>query len=298
MNLNTLKLSVIIVTFNNKKLVDACLRSVYNNKTRWSFDVWVVDNESKDGTPEYIQKKFSKVKIIKNRSNLGYAKANNQGINCTKSKYILLLNPDTEIPENTFESLINLLDKDKSIGVIGPKLIRSNGELDYACRRMFPNCLDYFLLLLGLARKFSKSKIFGRYNLTYLDPNKISDVDSVAGAFLMARYEAIEKVGKLDENFFMYGDDIDWCYRFKLNSWRVVYFPKIVVLHHKGGTTKRYSHYLIYHFYRSNTILYKKHIAKRTFFIINWLVYVLLWMKFVISYLYNLLLPSDKKRVA
>jgi hypothetical protein len=296
---NTYRLAIVIVTFNDKELVSPCLKSVFNNKSRgWSFTVCVVDNGSSDGTPEYIQQNFPEVNLIRNQSNLGYPNANNKGIKNTSSQYVLLLNPDTEIPQNTFQELIGLLDADDSIGIVGPKLIRRNGELDFACRRMFPNYLDYLLILLGLARKFPESKVLGRYNLTYLNPDESTDVDSVAGAFLMARRDAIEKIGLLDESFFIYGEDIDWCYRFRLNGWRVFYYPKVTVLHHKGGTSKRFSHYLIYHFYRSNTILYNKYIAKRTFFVFNWLMYGVLWIKFCISYVHNLLLPSDKKRVA
>ena len=299
MNSNMYKLAVVIVTFNDKELVDECLKSVFNNKTNeWKFTVWVVDNGSSDGTPDYIQQKFPEVNIIRNQSNFGYPRANNQGINSTFSQYVLLLNPDTEIPQNTFQELIDLLDVDDSIGIVGPKLIRRNGELDFACRRMFPNYLDYLLILLGLARKFPKNKVLGRYNLTYLDPNENTDVDSVAGAFLMARRDAIEKVGRLDESFFIYWEDIDWCYRFRLNGWRVFYCPKVTVLHHKGGTSKRFSHYLIYHFYRSNTILYNKYIASHTFFVFNWIMYAVLWTKFGISYIRNFLLPANKKRVA
>ncbi|MBI4707587.1 MAG: glycosyltransferase family 2 protein [Candidatus Omnitrophica bacterium] len=292
------KISIVIVTYNAINLIDQCLKSVFDNKTKWDFTVCVVDNGSNDGTPDHIQQDFPNIDLIRNRNNLGYAHANNQGITHTQSDYVLLLNPDTIIPQNTFQALVDLLESDQGIGIVSPKLVRLNGEMDLACRRMFPDHLDFLLGVLGVLRKFPKNRILGHYNLTFLDPNETTEVDAVAGAFLLARRVAIDKVGLLDETFFMYGEDIDWCYRFKLNGWRVIYYPKVVVTHYKGETSKRFSHHVIYHFYRSNALLYKKYLSKKTPFIINWILYSANWINFSVSYIYNYFLPKDKKRVA
>jgi len=293
-----LKLAVIIVTYNDMELIGPCLRSVFENKADWAYGVWVIDNGSRDGTVAFIQRNFPMVQVVENHANLGYTQANNIGIKCTRSEYILLLNPDTVLPTDALVRAISEVDRNEDIGVLGPKLIRPNGSLDFACRRMFPSYLDFCLLLLGLARKFPRSRILGHYNLTYLDANQMADVDSVAGAFLLARRSAVEDVGLLDEAFFIYGDDIDWCYRFRLRGWRVLYFPQITVMHRKGGTSRRTSGPLIFQFYRSNTLLYNKHVAGRTFILLNLIMYLLICLKFVLSYSYNLLLPQTRKRVA
>jgi len=210
----------------------------------------------------------------------------------------LLLNPDTEISTNTIEELVDLMDRESDIGVVGPKLIRPSGEMDYACRRMFPGLADYALWILNLYRKFPQNRTIGRYNLLYLDPDKAVDVDSVAGACLLARRTAVEQIGLLDETYFIYGEDLDWCYRFILGGWRVHYYPKVVVLHHKGGTSRHHSARLIVQFYRSNLRLYRKFVADEVPLVINWAVYTAILIRGFVSYLYNLALPSERKRVA
>jgi hypothetical protein len=292
------KLLIVIVTFNSKDLIDQCLKSVFENLTKWKFAVCVVDNGSRDGTQDHIRKNFPETILLQNQNNLGYSYANNQGIKHIKSDYVLLLNSDTIVPKNAFQKMVDFLERDENIGVIGPKLVRLNGAMDPACRRMLPSHLDYVLWIFGLLRKLPQNRIFGHYNLTFLDPNETTDVDSVSGAFLLARRTAIEKVGLLDEIFFFYGEDIDWCYRFKLNNWRVVYCPEVTVIHLKGGSSRKTTQSLIYHFYRSNVILYKKYGSKKTFFLINWILLFLTWCKFILSYIYNYFLPDEKKRVA
>lgn len=292
------KLLIVIVTYNSISLIDECLRSIFTNETSWKFEICVVDNGSNDGTTTYINSHFPNVFLLQNQINLGFAAANNQGIKHIDSEYVLLLNSDTILTQNALQKIMDYAESDEKIGVIGPKLIRLDGKIDPACRRMLPNHIDYILWLLGLLRKSPKNKIFGHYNLTYLDPDEVTEVDSVSGAFLLAKRVAIQKVGLLDENFFFYGEDIDWCYRFKLNNWKVIYYPKIIVTHLKGGSSRKTTQSLIYHFYRSNIILYKKYGSKKTLFLFSWILIFLTWCKFVVSYIYNYFLQDEKKRVA
>jgi len=291
-------LSIIIVTHNDWPLLRACLESIFCNTTSRRYAVWVIDNDSSDGTPELVKARYPQVTLIKNDANLGYAQANNVGICQSRSRYVLLLNPDVKIPPYTVDEMLRLMDSETDIGIVGPKLVRPDGDLDYACRRMFPNYLDFVFWLFNLYRSFPRSHKVGRYNLLYLNPDEPTEVEAVAGAFMLARRSAIDKVGKLDERFFIYGEDLDWCYRFVLAGWRVLYYPKIVVLHHKGGTTRRISQRMIYHFYRSNYLLYKKHLAPRTPALLNWFLYGAVFLRFLLSYAYNLMLPAGKKRVA
>lgn len=291
-------LTIIIITHNDREYIKDCLKNVFDSVTRRTYRVIVVDNGSEDGTPSILRRLYENLHIIQNSENVGYAKANNQGITASRSRYVLLLNPDTRVPSNMIEDTINIMDSYADIGILGVKLVRPNETLDYACRRMFPNHLDYLFRGLGLNKLFPKSHIFSRYNLTFLNPDIPVDVEAVAGAFTLARRSAIDQVSGLDENFFIYGEDLDWCYRFRKAGWRVYYYPAIQVLHHKGGTTSRYPQKMLYQFYRSNFLLYRKHIAAHTFFFVNWLIYFGLWISFILSSIVNFIVTVYKKTVS
>jgi GT2 family glycosyltransferase len=248
----------------------------------------VVDNASSDGTFEMLKNEFPQVNAIFSKENLGFAKANNLAIKEAKGKYIFLLNPDTILLDENFEKLIDFAEKNPDVGAIGPKVLNSDFTIQHQCKRGFPSPWNIFCYLSGLAKIFPKSKIFAGYLLTYLDTEKIQEVDSLSGCAMVVKKEVIEKVGMMDEDYYLYGDDLDWCYRIKSAGWKVVYFPETKIIHYggKGGTGKK-PYFNIYHFYRSAFIFYKKHLARKYFFLINWLVYLGIFFRFLIVIIIN-----------
>lgn len=230
-------LSVIIVNFNTEKLLADCLRSVFSSKDDLAYEVFVVDNASADGSVKMVKKQFPQVLLLSNRENLGFAKANNQAIGKSKGRYVLLLNPDTIVEKNTFSKMVGFMDKAPTIGAATCKVVLPNGQLDRDCRRSFPTPWISFTKFSKLSRIFPKTKLFGSYQLTYLDENKKADIDACVGAFMMVRRKVIREVGVLDEDFFFYGEDLDWCYRIKKKGWRIVYYPKVKIIHYKGASS-------------------------------------------------------------
>jgi GT2 family glycosyltransferase len=287
-NNGEIQLSIIIVTHNAKDFLRNCLKSVFEKIKNLSFEVLVVDNASSDGTFEMLKNEFPQVNAIFSKENLGFAKANNLAIKEAKGKYIFLLNPDTILLDENFEKLIDFAQKNPDVGAIGPKVLNSDLTIQHQCKRGFPTPWNIFCYLSGLAKIFPKSKIFAGYLLTYLDTEKIQEVDSLSGCAMVVKREVIEKVGMMDEDYYLYGDDLDWCYRIKSAGWKVVYFPETKIIHYggKGGTGKK-PYFNIYHFYRSALIFYRKHLARQYFFLINWLVYLGIFLRFLMVIIIN-----------
>jgi len=233
----TLDLSVVIVNYNTRALLEKCLLSVGRSRGLIDYEIFVVDNASTDGSGLMVEKKFPGVSIIKNSENLGFSKANNLAIKKTKGRYILLLNPDTYVEKNTLLEMINFMDRKLEAGIATCRVELPSGQLDRDCRRSFPTPWVSFTHFSYLSKIFPKSKIFGRYQMTYRNGNEVEEVDSCVGAFMMVRREAQKEVGFLDENFFFYGEDLDWCFRFKEKGWKVLYNPKVKIIHYKGASS-------------------------------------------------------------
>lgn len=251
--------SVVIVNYNVKDLVDSCITSVYKaNNNKYNIEIFFVDNNSIDGSPEMISSKFPGVKIIANESNIGFSKANNQALRKVSGNHVLILNPDTILEEGTFDKLINFTEKDKRIGAVTSKLILANGKLDSACRRSFPTPSVAIPRILGLSKLFPGSKFFGKYNLTYLDENKTYEVDSICGAFMFIPKTVFDKVGLFDEEYFMYGEDIDLCFRIKKNGFKIFYFPEVTTIHFKGESTRKTNLSYVNNFYGAMKIFVRK----------------------------------------
>jgi N-acetylglucosaminyl-diphospho-decaprenol L-rhamnosyltransferase len=243
--------------------------------------VCVVDNASCDGSPEMVASEFTRTELIANRENLGYSTANNQGLrafgfvhqpcapdppvsrSADRPAFALLLNSDTEIPPDALATMLDFMADRPDAGASGPKLVRPDGSLDLACRRSFPTPEISFYRMIGLSRMFPGSHRFGRYNLTYLDPDRVAEVDSVVGAFMLVRGEAIDQTGLMDESFFMYGEDLDWAYRIKDAGWNIYYNPIVTVLHVKKASTRQNPRAQV-EFYRAMDIFYRKHFAAQT----------------------------------
>ncbi len=279
-----LDLGIVIVNYRTCDLLQKCLQSIYESRGDFSFQVCVVDNCSQDGSCAMVGAEFPQVRLVESEVNGGYAYANNLGLRAfdfaqasdeklpeSTPRYALLLNPDTLLPPSALQEMLNFMEAHPEAGVAGPRLVLADGSLDLACRRSFPSPEVSFYRMVGLSRLFPRSRRFGRYNLTYLDPDEMAEVDSVVGAFMLVRAEALKQVGLLDESFFMYGEDLDWAYRIKKAGWKVYYNPQVTVLHYKRAAS-RHSRKADYEFYRAMRIFYRKHYAATTPFWLHWLV--------------------------
>lgn len=254
-------LSIIIVNYNVKEFLQNLLTSIVKASSRLLVETIVVDNASDDGSVEMLKQYFPSVKLIESSVNLGFSKANNLGLKAAKGKYILLLNPDTLVSENTFEVMINFLRQHPEVGMSGCKILNPDGTLQLACRRSFPGVWTSFCKVTGLGSLFPHSRIFARYNLTYLNENKTYEVDAISGSFMMIRRELFESIGGLDEQFFMYGEDLDWCYRTQKAGFKVYYVHSTQIIHYKGESTKRSSIDETRIFYGAMRLFVRKHLA-------------------------------------
>jgi len=279
-------LSVVIVNYNTRELTKKCLRSVFNSKTNFSFEVWVVDNGSADGSVEMIRQEFPAVKLIENKHNLGFSKGNNIALRQAQGRYLLLLNSDTEVQPDTLDVSGRYLDTYKDVGAMGCKILLPNGELDKACRRKFPNPRNAFLRLFGL-------KKFSDYNINAPIDQEL-EVDSVMGAYMMVRKSVIDKIGLLDEEFFMYGEDMDWCWRIKEADWKIMYVPTCKITHFKYGSSQTIPFRTIRMSHKAMEIFYRKHYANNYLFLFNWLVYLGIWLRMYLVLFINLF---KKKKV-
>ena len=219
-----MKLSVIIVNYNVKYFLKQCLESVFDSTSMEETEVYVVDNDSKDGSIEMIQQSFPQVKLIANKKNVGFSTANNQAIKVSSGEYVLLLNPDTLVKTTTFEKVIDFMDKTPDAGGLGVKMIDGNGNFLPESKRGLPTPDVAFYKIFGLSAIFPKSKTFGQYHLGHLDKNETHKIDILAGAFMLMRKSVLNKIGLLDETFFMYGEDIDLSYRILKGGYKNYYF--------------------------------------------------------------------------
>jgi len=230
-------LSIVIVSFNVEELLAKCLESIEKYSEGITKEVFVVDNNSSDNTVLRIRKDFPKVTLIANKKNLGFSKANNQALKKAKGDYLLVLNPDTELKPDTLVKMIDFMRKNKDVAVSTCRVELADGSLDRDCRRHFPTPWRSFCHFSNLSKIFSKSKIFDQYYMGYVPDNIEQEVDACAGAFMMIRAEALKKVGYFDEDFFFYGEDLDWCWRFRENGYRIVYTPITKIIHYKGASS-------------------------------------------------------------
>jgi GT2 family glycosyltransferase len=254
-------ISIIIVNYNVKEFVKNLLYSLHKALENFSSEIIVIDNASSDGSVADIKEKFPYVKLIANKDNIGFGKANNQGLDIAKGKYIVLLNPDTIVREDTFVKLIDFMKRSPDAGMTTCKVLNPDGTLQLACRRGFPGPWTSFTKIAGLSKLFPKSKLFSKYNLTYLNENEVNEVDAISGAFMMFTHEVYEKVGGFDPQFFMYGEDLDLCYRVQQNGYKVYYVPDTEIIHYKGESTKRSSIDEVKIFYNAMHLFVKKHLS-------------------------------------
>lgn len=254
-------LSIIIVNYNVKEFLKNLLDSINKAAQNLTLEIIVVDNASDDGSTEMIKEKFPDIILIENKSNVGFGKANNQGLKIAKGRFILLINPDTLVAEDTFQKMIEFFDSHPDVGMAGCKILNPDGTLQLACRRSFPGPWTAFTKVTGLSTLFPKSKLFARYNLTFLDENQTYEVDAISGSFMMLRKEVYGKVGGFDEQFFMYGEDLDFCYRIQKAEYKIFYVHTTQIIHYKGESTKRSTLDETKIFYQAMHLFVKKHLS-------------------------------------
>lgn len=256
------KLSVIIVNYNVKYFLEQALVSVQNALKGIESEIFVVDNCSNDGSKEMVQERFKDVILIVNQKNLGFSKANNIAVKQSNGEYILLLNPDTVVEEDTFEKVIEYMDQNPEAGSLGVKMIDGKGNFLPESKRSLPTPKIAFYKAFGLSSLFPKSKEFGKYHLGYLDEDEVNEVEVLAGAFMLLRKSVLDLTGLLDEDYFMYGEDIDLSYRINKAGFKNIYYPQTRIIHYKGESTKKGSLNYVKMFYNAMVIFSRKHFGK------------------------------------
>jgi GT2 family glycosyltransferase len=290
-----LKLSVVIVNYNVKHFLEQCLKSVFIATENIDAEVFVVDNNSVDGSVEMVKELFPEVRLIANLNNTGFSVANNQAIKESKGEYVLLLNPDTIVPENCFTMLIDFADNTPDCGACGVRMVDGTGKFLPESKRGLPTPEVALYKMIGLNKLFPKSHKFGKYHLGYLPEHQTNEVDILAGAFMFIRKKVLDKIGLLDETFFMYGEDIDLSYRIALAGWKNYYFADTTIIHYKGESTKKQSTNYVRVFYKAMVIFAEKHYSgqhKTAFkFLINSAIYARAGIALAINIAKSIWLP-------
>ena len=286
-------LSVIIVNYNVKELLRQCLRSLQStiSNQQLAIEIFVVDNASKDGSVAMVRREFPEVKVTASKENLGFAKANNLAIRESSGRYLLFLNPDTTVPKETLPTIIRFMDDNLEVGVATCFIELTSGGMDTDCHRGFPTPWASFCFFARLEKLFPRSKLFGQYHQTWKNLAETHEVDACCGAFMMVRRKAMEEVGAWDEDFFFYGEDLDWCYRFKEHGWKVMFYPHCKIIHHKGASSgmKKTSREITTATRESKRrarkastdamrIFYEKHYRQKYPMLVNWLVFLAIKM--------------------
>lgn len=278
-------LSVVIVNYNVKYYLEQCLESVRRASEGLQVEVFVVDNLSTDGSIAYLKERFPEVTFIENKENVGFARANNQAIRMSTGKYVLLLNPDTIVAEHTLGDFVHFMDEHPEAGGAGAYMLRTDGTFALESRRGLPTPFVAFCKMSGLASFFPKSRVFGRYYMRYLDENEVGEIEIISGAYMFLRREALDKVGLLDEDFFMYGEDIDLSYRILKGGYRNYFLPTRM-LHYKGESTEKSSYRYVYTFYQAMRLFFRKHYAHYSF-LVSLPINVAIWVRSFLAYIGN-----------
>jgi len=228
--------SVIVVSWNAKENLRDCLNSLMDSTVEYAQEIIAVDNGSRDGSPEMIEKEFPHVKLIKNRNNLGFARANNIGIQASKGRYVCLVNSDVIVLEDCIKNLMSFMDEHPTTGMVGPRILNPDRTLQPSCRH-FPTIWNNLCQALTLNHLFPKSRFFSAPFMNYWNHDSVRSIDALSGCFWMVRRKSLNKVGLLDEDFFIYGEDIDWCTRFHQAGWDIVFYPMDKAIHIGGASS-------------------------------------------------------------
>ena len=282
----SIDLSIVIVNWNVRELLRRCLSSVYRTMgDSLKVEVIVVDNASSDGSVAMVGDDFPQVHLIANEKNLGFTRGNNQAVAQSRGRYVLLLNPDTEVVGDALSTMVQYMDAHPQVGALGPQLLNPDGSVQPS-RRRFPTMATAFLESTVLQQWFPDNRVLRRYYIRDRGDDEVQEVDWVVGACLLARHQAIEQVGLLDKDFFMYSEEMDWCRRFKERGWRVVYLPTAQVIHHEARSSEQVKPLQHIQFQRSKVLYFRKHHGR-------WQAEVLR-LFLLATYVYQLMLESLK----
>ncbi|RMF08775.1 MAG: glycosyltransferase [Candidatus Neomarinimicrobiota bacterium] len=274
--------SVILVNYNVRDYLVHCIQSLKQSNYDGFLEILVVDNHSFDDSVATIRTQFPEVKIQAQDTNLGFGKAVNRGVADTSGDYLFILNPDTVVQEDTLASLVTYMEAHPEVGIVGPKILNADGSLQLACKRTFPTLSVALPKVLGLSRLFPRTKWAGRYNLTYLDEDEIHSVDAISGSCMLVRRSVFEAVDGFDERFFMYGEDLDLCYRVKAQGYSIHYYPRTQIVHYQGESVKSAPFDSIHAFYQAMIIFSQKHFSRSYSFLLRKIiatgVYVRKWV--------------------
>ncbi len=289
-----MQLSIIIVNYNVKYFLEQCLQSVLLATKNCTAEIFVVDNNSTDGSKQFLEPLFKEVHFIWLPKNIGFAKANNIALTKTSGDYILFLNPDTIVAEDSFEKTIAFLQNNTAIGALGVKMIDGSGQFLKESKRAFPSPSISLFKILGLANLFPKSKLFAKYHMGHLSVNENNEVDVLAGAFMLVPKVVLNVVGSFDEAFFMYGEDVDLSYRIQKAGYKNYYFAKTTILHFKGESTKKGSLNYVRLFYKAMNLFVHKHYKSGNAAVFTFLINIGIWFRASLARLVSVF-KVDKK---
>lgn len=283
-------LSICIPTLKAKTLLRDCLQSISANTHKIAFEIIVVDNNSQDGTVEMLGAEFPDVQLIVNDHNAGFTRPTNQALEISQGRYVFLLNNDTVILSGALDRLVEFADAHSDVGICSPKVLNRDGTLQKQCRRSFATPWDLFCYFSGLSSLFPKSSLFARYLVTYRGEDETHAVDAVSGSCMLIRREVLDQIGLLDERFFAYQEDADFCFRAKRAGWQVYYYPQAQIIHYASQGGSRINPYRsIYEWHKSYFLYYRKNLASRYFFLFNWFYYMVMVLKLASAIMVNFL---------
>jgi GT2 family glycosyltransferase len=269
-----LKLSIVIPTYNAHEWIAQCLDSIRAHRPGADYEVLAVDDASSDDTVAIVRSQFPDVQVFTNQKNVGFGKTVNVGLKASTGEYVLVLNNDTWIHEGALDALVGYLDAHPDTGIVGPKVLSGDGSLQQQCRRRIPTPMAALLYFTGVAKLFPKNPRVAGYLMTAADEHATTEVDSVSGACLLVRRSVADTLHGFDPDYFLYGEDMDFCWRTKLAGWKVVYYPKAVITHFGGqGGTGKMRIYATVEWHRAMWIFYRKHRAPKAGVLERWLVY-------------------------
>jgi GT2 family glycosyltransferase len=278
-----MKLTIVIVNYNVRYFLEQCLLSVQKAMQGVDGEVFMVDNNSVDGSVAMVQERFTWVHCIANKENVGFSKANNQAMRIAKGEYVLLLNPDTVVEEDTFSKVIEFMDAHPDAGGLGVKMVDGKGIFLPESKRGLPSPETSFYKIFGISKLFPRSARFNRYHLGHLSNDDTHEIEILSGAFMLMRKQALDKVGLLDEEFFMYGEDVDLSWRIILGGWKNYYFPGTRIIHYKGESTKKGSLNYVFVFYNAMAIFARKHFSQKHAATYSAIIKMAIWMRAFIA---------------
>lgn len=293
-------LSISIVSFNVKELLRRCIQSIYDSTNGANIEIFVVDNNSSDGSREMVESEFPQVRLIANRSNVGYSKANNQAIALSNAPFVLVLNSDTEVKQHSIHSMLECMKEDKSIGAIGPKLLNPDGSIQPSYNNKFPDVLTAIgetLFFSSIKYALHKDRYFKKYllNRIHLKHDKKSEVSWTGGACLLVRRGTIDDIGRMDENFFFSCEEMDWCYRMKKSGWKVYYLPDAEVIHHWGKSARIVSDFIFVESHKSRIYYYYKYFKANSLHFVRLLTIAEISIRAAILLVMKLFLPGKRE---